>query len=129
MPSSCACSPTTCCSPPAGPHSVLALPVQPGYAPGPGAPPPTAPVREVPSYTLHSLPLCSVADVQSLLRACEVPEYALRALKEQGVAGCDLLTLRPEDLAEDPRFKLPPVLVRKVRCIHHAWSWKRPCSP
>ncbi|KAG2429583.1 hypothetical protein HXX76_010817 [Chlamydomonas incerta] len=60
-------------------------------------------------------------EVQRLLYLLEAPEYAMRAFREHGINGQDLLVLRDDDL-EDPRFKFPRHVIRKVMRISTAWK-------
>ncbi|GFR40336.1 hypothetical protein Agub_g878 [Astrephomene gubernaculifera] len=66
------------------------------------------------------LPLASVLEVQRLLFLLEAPEYCMRAFREHGVNGQDLLHMQEEDL-DDSRFKFPRHVQRKVMRIPLAW--------
>ncbi|KXZ45135.1 hypothetical protein GPECTOR_58g584 [Gonium pectorale] len=66
------------------------------------------------------LPLANVLEVQRLLFLLEAPEYCMRAFREHGVNGQDLVVLEEEDL-DDSRFKFPRHVQRKVMRIPRAW--------
>ncbi|GLC44299.1 hypothetical protein PLESTB_000762800 [Pleodorina starrii] len=59
-------------------------------------------------------------EVQRLLYLLEAPEYCMRAFREHGVNGQDLLHMDDHDL-EDSRFKFPRHVQRKVLRIAEAW--------
>ncbi|EFJ39826.1 hypothetical protein VOLCADRAFT_100498 [Volvox carteri f. nagariensis] len=61
-----------------------------------------------------------VSEVQRLLFLLEAPEYCMRAFREHGVNGQDLLNLQENDL-DDSRFKFPRPVQRKVLRIAEAW--------
>jgi hypothetical protein len=54
-----------------------------------------------------------VQEVQRLLFVMEAPEYCMRAFRENGVNGQDLLSLQEADM-DDSRFKFPKNVQRKV---------------
>ncbi|PNH10592.1 hypothetical protein TSOC_002703 [Tetrabaena socialis] len=59
-------------------------------------------------------------ELQRLLYLMEAPEYCMRAFREHGVNGQDLLDLREEDF-DDSRFKFPRHVQRKVLRVAQAW--------
>lgn len=78
-----------------------------------GAPQPAMPCDK-------PLPLANVMEVQRLLHLMEAPEYCMRAFRENGVNGQDILSLEEADM-HDIRFKFPKNVQRKVLRIAQAW--------
>eukprot|EP00195_Chlamydomonas_chlamydogama_P016550 CAMPEP_0202908096 /NCGR_PEP_ID=MMETSP1392-20130828/44860_1 /ASSEMBLY_ACC=CAM_ASM_000868 /TAXON_ID=225041 /ORGANISM="Chlamydomonas chlamydogama, Strain SAG 11-48b" /LENGTH=346 /DNA_ID=CAMNT_0049597251 /DNA_START=312 /DNA_END=1352 /DNA_ORIENTATION=+ len=91
----------------------------PSSANAPVATQPAAPVTVAPKVSTP-LPLCSAKDVLSLLQTVELPDYCLRAFKESSITGQDIMSMTPDDLT-DSRFKLNPIIIRKVLRIPAAW--------
>ena len=52
-------------------------------------------------------------EVQRLLYVMEAPDYCMRAFRENGVNGQDMLSLQEADM-DDSRFKFPKNVQRKV---------------